>query len=249
MKRTFFSALLALMMVFALVVSVSAATGEFVYDDADLLTRSEESALSRKLEQISDACDAQIVVVTVSEANMDPDVLLELVYDSMDFGYGDRRDGVLLLVSMDPREYRILSNGYCGRAIDPHDIEDIGDAIVSDLSGGDYADAFDTFADQCAYYLDGYINGFPFDFGGNLMICLIIGVVVGLVVALILMAQLKTVRSQSRAHEYIKSGSMNIRIRNDIYLYRNVSRTRKESGGSSRSSGGGGSRSTGGGSF
>ena len=121
----------------------------------------------------------------------------------MDMGHGENRDGVLLLVCMDSREYRILSKGFAGEAIGPDQIDAIGEAIVSDLSDGDYADAFFTFADQCAYYLDGYLNGFPFNFGKNLIVALIIGVVAGVVVALVLKKQLKSVRQQK--HTYAES--------------------------------------------
>ena len=38
--------------------------------------------------------------------------------------------GVLLLICMDVREYRILSNGFAGVAIDPDDISKISDEIV-----------------------------------------------------------------------------------------------------------------------
>ena len=118
--------------------------------------------------------------------------------------------------------------------------------IVSDLSDGDYAAAFDEFAEQCDYYLDGHINGFPFNFGKNLLICLIIGIVAGVVVAFVLKGQLKTVRKQNQANVYVKPGSMQVTVRNDFFLYREVSKSRKES---SSSSGSGSSRSTGGGSF
>jgi len=150
-------------------------------------------------------------------------------------------------VCMDPREYRILSNGFAGEAIDSGDIDDIGDAIVSDLSDGNYAAAFDEFADQCDYYLGGFINGFPFNFGKNLLICLVIGIIAGVVVAFILKGQLKTVRKQNQANVYVKPGSLQISVRRDLFLYRNVERRKKESSQSSGSSGS--SRSTGGGSF
>ena len=84
----------------------------------------------------------------------------------------------------------------------------------------------------------------------SLMIALVLGVVVGVITVSILKGQLKTVRAQNRAHDYLKTGSMRVNIQRDIFLYRNVSRTRKESSSSSgSSSGGGSSRSRGGGSF
>ena len=247
MKKKLFSWMLILVLLVGMALSASAATDSFVYDEAGLLSAGERSDLSRKLERISDAYDAQIVVVTI-DASDDVDFYLDYVYDTMGFGYGEGHDGVLLLVCMNPREYRILSNGYCGTAIDNGDISDIGDAIVSDLSDGYYADAFDAFADECEYYLNGHINGFPFDFGLSLVIALVIGLIVGFITVTVLKGQLKTVRSQSMAREYITPGSLDLRARSDVYLYRDVHRTRRQSSSSSGSSSGG-SRSRGGGSF
>lgn len=218
-----------------------------VYDEAELLNDSEELALEEKLADLSSKHGAQIVVCTIESMDGgDIDEFLGYLYDEMGFGYGDNHDGVLLLVCMDPREYRILSNGFAGEAIDSGDIDSIGDVIVSDLSDGNYAEAFEAFAGQCDYYLDGYQNGFPFKAGKNLAICMIIGIAAGLIVAFVLKGQLKTVRKQNQASSYVKPGSMQVTVHNDFFLYRDVTRTKKES---SNSSSGGSSRSSGGGSF
>ena len=218
-----------------------------VFDDAGLLSDTEEQALSEKLLDISQEYQAQIVVATISSMDDgDIDGFVEYLYDAMGFGYGENHDGVLLLVCMDPREYRILSNGMAADAISSSDIDTISDAIVSDLSDGDYVGAFDEFADQCAYYLDGHINGFPFNFGKSLIIALVIGILAGVIVAFVLKGQLKSVRKQNQANVYVKPGSMQVTVLNDFFLYRDVTRTKKES---SNSSGSGSSRNTGGGSF
>ena len=253
MKKKFFAALLAVLLVMTLSVTVFASNNTaFVYDDADLLTSAQVADLSEKLASISGTYNAQIIVATVPYVEGgDVDAFVNLVYDQMGFGYGANHDGVLLLVCMDPREYRILSNGFAGDAITMSSIDAIGSAIQSDLSDGNYADAFDIFADKCVYYIDGHLNGYPFNFGMNLMIALIVGLASGLLVAFILKGQLKSVHRQSRAHNYLKDGSLNIRYSNDIFLYNQVTRRAREksssSGSSSRSSGG--SRNVGGGSF
>ena len=219
-----------------------------LYDEADLLSDAEEAELTAKLEDASDAYGAQIVICTIASMDGgDIDGYLEYLYDTMGFGYGENHDGVLLLVCMDPREYRILSNGYAGTAIDTDNIASIGEVIVPDLSDGNYAESFTAFVEQCEYYLDGYINGFPFDFGKSTVRSLIIGIVAGLIVAFLLKSQLKSVHKQDRASAYVKQNSMNLTYQSDIFLYRTVSRTKKSS--SDSSSGGGSSRSTGGGSF
>lgn len=220
-----------------------------IVDDADLLSSDEERELTEKLQQVSQKNELQIYIITVENVpNDDVDAYVEYIYDSEDLGEGANRDGVLLLVCMGLREYRILSNGYAGTAIDVDSIDAIGEEFGSDLSDGNYADAFHIFIDECDYYLDGYRNGFPFDFGGTLIVCLIIGIVVGLIVVLIMKGQLKSVRKQNRADVYVKPGSMEITLSNDFFLYRNVTRTKKQSS-SSSGSGGGSSRSVGGGSF
>lgn len=249
MKKRLFSTILVLLLVLSMTVCVSAATDAFVYDDAGLLTEGEKSELSGRLAQLSDTYDAQIVVATVASVEGgDVDDYLEYIYDTMGFGCGENFDGVLLLVCMDPREYRILSNGYCGTAINTGAIDDIGDAIVDDLTDGDYANAFEGFADKCEYYLDGHLNGFPFNYGMNLAIALVIGVIVGQITGKVLDGQLKTVRKQDRAHNYVKSGSLTLTEQQDVFLYRDVQRTKKDTDSDSRSSGDS-SRSTGGGSF
>ena len=251
MKKKLFSAIVVVMLVLSMALSVSAATDAFVYDEAGLLTQQETAELTGTLSRISDTYDAQIVVVTIPTAEgNDPDAIVEYFYDNMGIGYGENHDGVLLLICMDPREYRILSNGYAGVAIDTNTINNIGNEIVSDLTDGDYADAFNGFAEQCAYYLDGYLNGFPFDHTTTLMVAVGLGLLVGVIAATVLKGQLKTVRRENRAQNYVKSGSMQLTEQYDTFLYRDVTRTPKntDSNSNTRSSGGS-SRSVGGGSF
>lgn len=220
-----------------------------IEDGAGLLSSTQERKLREKLETISHTYDAQIVIVTLGTiGSSDMDGYVHDYYDSHGLGYGKNKDGILLLLVMDIREFRILSNGAAADALTQGRIDAITDAITPDLSNGDYAEAFHTFADKCEYYLDGQVNGFPFAFGKTLAIALGIGLVVGLIVAFSLKGQLKSVRMQHRAHDYVKPGSMHMTYHSDLFLYRTVNRTRRQSSGSS-SSGGSGSRRTGGGRF
>lgn len=246
--------LLALLLCISMVVCVSANSTNpdalFLIDGADLLTENEEAQLRSRLEAISKEYGAQVAVGTITEMQgTDMDSFTEYVYDSM--GYGGQytgHAGVLLLICMDVREYRILSNGFAADAITSGDIDYISDAIVDDLSDGNYADAFQTYADECEYYLNGYINGFPFEPGATLLICLGIGLTAGVVVALVLKAQLTSVRKRSEANMYVKSGSMHLNQVGDYFMYRNVTRTPRQTNHSSSHSSGG-SRSMGGGKF
>lgn len=252
MKRLF-SILLALLLVLSLSATVFASAQEtFVLDEADLLTASEEASLESKLRSISSEYGAQIIVATMpSLQGWDIDSFIGYAYDTTGFGFGTYHDGVMLLIAMEEREYRILSNGLAGDAIGDSQIDAISDAIVSDLSAGDYADAFDTYADRCAYYLNGAINGYPFNFGGSLLGALAIGLLAGVITAFVLKGQLKSVKRQNQAANYVRNDSMRLTANSDLFLYRNIRRTRRQTSSSSGGSrgGGGGSRHVGGGRF
>lgn len=248
MKRKIISVVLAVFLCLSLAVGVSAEE-ILLYDEADLLTDREERDLQDMLRQISRTHNAQIIIGTVDTTEDGGiDYMVEAIYDGMGFGYGTSRDGVFLLVCMDVREYRILSNGLAGDAIGSREISAISEAMASHLSDGDYADAFAVFAKRCDYYLTGYRSGYPFEFGKYLLIALGVGLMIGLIAVLIMKAQLKSVRKQHQANVYMKSGSLRLTRSSDIYLYRNVSRTKRDTGGSSGSRSGG-SRHIGGGSF
>jgi len=218
-----------------------------LYDSADLLTDSEESSLQSRIDEVSEKYKVEVIIATVETVgDYTADEFVESYYDINDYGYGETRDGVLLLVSMEERDYRILSNGLGADAISPDDIEDIGDAIVSSLSDGYYADAFNTFIDECEYQIDGEINGFPFKFMKNLLISLAIGLVIALIVTGSMRSKLKSVKKKAAATEYTKPGSMKVTYSTDFFLYRVVDRQKKESSSSGSS---GSSRNVGGGKF
>lgn len=223
----------------------------FLYDEADLLTAEEETTLTEKLENISHTYNSQLVIVTVPTlGGSNIDDFVDDLYDSNGFGYGETKDGVLLLVSMDPRHYQIMSNGHTGVAIGPDQIDTLCDFIDMYLPNGHYTTAFNSFADQCEEMLEYYQAGSPFKVGKNLAISLLIGIIAGLIVAFVLKAQLKSVHKQHTAHVYVKQGSMYVDRKYDIYLYRNVVRSKRQERDESTSSGSGDTaRSRGGGTF
>ena len=265
MMKKLLSLLLVALLVFGAAISVFAKEGDpapgtpvltigtetFLYDEADLLTESEETALAANLQQVSQTYNAQLVVVIMSTlGDKDIDSYVDELYDSLGLGYGADHDGVLLLVSMDPREFQILSNGYAGVAMGPDQVDAMSSLVGNFLSDEAYVAAVNCFASQCEEYLDGYINGYPFDVVGTLITSLVVGGIVGAIVAFVLKGQLKSVHKQYQANSYVKQDSMQVEVSHDLFLYRNVTCTRRERESSSSSaSSGGTARSKGGGSF
>lgn len=251
MMKRICSVILALMLCFALVLRADAAQMPRLVDAADLLPQSQEAELLDRLDRISQELQVDVVIVTMeSLGGYSADAVVEAYYDEYGFGIGPNRDGVLLLLSMAERDYRILSNGFAADAITMSDIDTIGDHIVDELSAGEYMEAFMEFASLCVYEIEGERNGFPFAFGKSLLISLIIGFVVAFIVTGVMRAQLRSVKTQTGAREYTVPGSMNLTRSADLFLYRTVDRRRKPQNTSSGSrGGGGGGRNVGGGKF
>jgi len=250
MKRVF-SALLALILCAMLTVSVSAAQMPRLVDAADLLTDSQESELLERLDAISAELQTDVVVITLESCGgYSADDVINAFFDEYEYGYGGNRDGVMLLLSMAERDWRILCNGFAADAITPSERDEIGDHIVEELSAGEYMEAFMEFTSLCVYEIEGERNGFPFNFGLSLAVSVAIGFAVAFIATGIMRSKLKSVRSQTGAREYTKPGSMQLTRSSDLFLYRTVNRRRKPQQSSSGSrGGGGGGRHVGGGKF
>lgn len=246
MKRKCLSCILILTLCITLAIQALAAQSRLT-DDAGLLSTAEAAEVAARLDAVSAENQVDVLIMTVlSTGGLSPDSFINAQYDSL---YGPHHDGVLLVVDMGSRTYRILSNGLAGDAITMDDIDSIGGLIESYLSDGDYAEAFLLFADECAYYIGGHINGFPFDYGSTLLIALVIGFVAALIVTGVMRGQLKSVRQKAAAGDYMKRGSLQITNAAEFFLYRNVSRQAKPKSNSGSGSSSGGSRNVGGGRF
>ena len=182
-------------------------------------------------------------------------------YDYNGYGFGENWDGVLLLVSMEDRDWWISTTGFGITAITDAGIDYISDKFTDCLSEGEYADAFNTYAELCDKFITQAKTGKPYDYGNmpkepfNVLLHICISIAVGFAVALIvtgiMKGKLKTVRFQSAAASYVKDGSMNVTESRDMFLYTHVSRTPRpkesSSGGSSTHTSSSGSMHGGGG--
>lgn len=234
-----------------------------VLDMADLLTDSEEAALISKLDEISVRQNIDVVVATTADLEgYSVRDYADLLYEQCLFGYGENKDGLMLVISMEDRDWYVTTCGYGITAFTDAGIEYIGDLIKSDLSDGNYADAFSSYAELCDEFITRARNGEPYD-SGNLPrkplslvwipIALVIGFVIAKIVVGSMKSKLKTVRKQAAASSYVKDGSLNVTESRDLYLYRTVTRTERpkndSSGSSTHSSSSGTTHGGGGGKF
>lgn len=220
-----------------------------VVDDANLLSQSDEESLTDKIDSLTEKYNFDIVIVTTN--SLDSKTPMEYADDYFDYngyGVGFDNDGILLLVSMEDRDWWISTSGFGIKAFTDYGIEFIGDKIVPDLSNENYYSSFSTFLDLTDDFLAEAEKGTPYDIDHkyktvrNYVIAVGIGLMIGLVIAiivvLIMKSKMKSVVFQYNANNYAVNNSLRLERSNDIFLYRNISKTRKPE---PSGSGGGGS--------
>lgn len=120
---------------------------ERVQDLAGLLSDNEEASLVTKLNELSERQKMDIIVLTTDALNgKTPRDYADDIYDYSNFGYGESKDGALLLISVEDNDWYISTCGYGITVFTDAGIEYIGNQIKGELSDGNFAGAFDKFA-------------------------------------------------------------------------------------------------------
>lgn len=249
MKKSIIYLILTLSMIFTVILPVSASEYYPLFDEPDLLTDSEENELIAKLENICSQKQMEVVVAAFETiGDYTPMEYADDFYDYNGYGYGENRDGLVLIIVMDTSDWWISTRGSAIDAFTDAGIDYIGEQIVPYLSGGDYYGAFSRFVDQCAVFIDQANTGdpynthnlpkAPFDKGMAAVIALVAGLLIAAIYTASLKGQLKSVQAQRAAGNYVKNGSMNVTNSRDFFLYRHVDRTEKSSSSDSRSGSG-----------
>lgn len=217
-----------------------------VVDNAGLLDDSEENTLLNTVDEISQRQKCDVVIVTVN--SLEGKKAKEYADDFFDYngyGIGENKDGILFLIAMDDRKWAVSTHGFGIKAFTDAGQDRIIDNVKPYLSDGQYNKAFILFAQYCDEYLTQAYTGKPYDKNNmpkeNIPPCFIlIAIGVGAVISLIIMviwkkSSLTTVHMEKAADRYVVNGSMRLRESREMFLYRNVTRTRKpqDDGGSS----------------
>lgn len=226
---------LTILLILSMIVSTVYATGTEapkVVDSANLLTDDEVASLRGIAGQISDTFDADIVIVTVySLEGKSAERYADDYFDYNGYGIGSNRSGILLLLSMEHRDWAISTSGECIRIFRDRDLDNIFDRIAKDLSNDNYYSAFSRYLKLLNDHFKSHENNSSDGTDGifkRLLIALVIGAAVGAIVLFVMRRKMNTARSQYGASNYIVKNSFDLYHQRDIYLYSNTTRTRKQ---------------------
>ena len=236
-KKITLSLLLALCLVLSLG-GAALASGEmavpYVTDAAGLLTQDEVLALEAQAEQIAEdyGCAPYILVVENYRDYEDTTDIFEAgmnLYERWELGYGPEKNGLLLILSMAERDYALVTYGsVTHRAFTDYGQDALYEQFLDNFRNDDWAGGFRDYLDGCAWLLEQARNGTPYDVntapkGFNPLI-LVIPLVLALAVCLVLTAQMKTAKRKTEAGDYMVQGGAEMRVVQDIFTHRTVTR-------------------------
>ncbi len=246
-----------------------------VTDSADILTASQEAELEKRAAAIGEKYPCEVYIVTVQDyrsyTNGDVNDCSTGLYSSYDLGYGSGRAGLLLLLSMNDRDYSIIHYGYYGEyCFGDHNLDLIEENFLDNFRVNDWEGGFEDYLsvsedilhtaaahglgldmeDQSFSGLSYPSHTYRYGVTGKLPVPmrLLIGLgapsLVALIVCSTFKAQMKTAKERTTAEEYVVPGSATLHIREDRFINRTETRTRIHT---ESSSGGSGRSSFGGG--
>lgn len=220
----------------------------YLDDAAGFLTETEKITVERTLESTSHVgwrCD--FVVLTANGlAGQTPSDYVNGVYAAGDYRHGTYDDKVVLLVDREQGKCYCLAAGEASEYFTTDDLHELETTAASRLSGSDAAGAFTGFAKDAYRKIEAYniehtpttpTRSFELLSGPRAFLASIAGVLSGLFTALGLKNQLKSVKGQTAATSYLKKNSMQLTAKEDLFLYRNVSKVVRSSDSGGRSGG------------
>ena len=251
--------LLALCLLLALpVLADSRRELPLVCDDYGLLTQSQTDELEARAEEYSRQYECDIILVIVPDTQgYGIQRFAEAVYSKYQYGWGEERSGVMLLLSMAGRDYDLLTHGFGSTAFTEYG----GDWVMYDvkryLKRNDWYGAFDKYLEEAADYLQRARNGRPIDYYGfgspyhrgfrlsvrTVLWSLLAAVIAALIVVAVLRTRMKSAVLQTKADDYL-DGELQLEGESDTFQKKDIVRTvrsesKGRSGGGGFSSGGG----------
>ena len=164
MKKRICRLLLAFLLVLVFCVSMAAAeqTGAQLYyvtDTAGLLSESEKMLLEKMAESVSQKYGVGVYIVTVEDyRDFHSEGVYKAtytIYHEYTMGEGPNRDGIMLLLSMDDRDWAMFCYGsHCEYAFNSYGQEKLEKVFLDNFGENDWYGGFEDYVKECRVYLE-----------------------------------------------------------------------------------------------
>ena len=229
----------------------------YIFDLSDQLSYEEWAELEARASDISQRHGCGVYAAFVDDfteygGGNDVYKTTYQLYHASELGMGADRDGIIILLSMDDRDYAMFVYGdHAEYAFDRYGQKELEDAFLGYFGDNDWYGGVSHYLDTCDEYLTRAEEGKPVR--KNTLPMYLIVVAASCAIAggfcLMLKWQMKTVHKKAEANEYVAAGGLNLTKQYDRYTHTTETRRKihddsdSDSGTSSCSGGGGSGRS------
>ncbi len=259
MRKHTLALLCAVVFLFASL-SVQAAGASCVADRAGLLSREELDDLGRRAQDICDAYQCGLYIVTVEDYRdygATPFDAACGIYQDWGLGVGADKDGLLLMLSMSDRDFATAVYGpWAHRVFTDEVLQHQEPEFLDDFGENDWYEGFSDFLTTSEGYLETVRSGEQVDTSRRLLTSgraaavivqdVLGGTAIALVICLVIKSGMRSVRRRADAKDYAVSGGEKLSVCSDQFTHTTQTRRVIQT---TRTSGGGGSRGFSGGGF
>ncbi|MCR5089490.1 MAG: TPM domain-containing protein [Oscillospiraceae bacterium] len=212
-----------------------------VSDVAGLLSREEWQQLESEAETISETYGCGVYLVILDDYLLYDKgsdnfwTFSQAFYTEYNMGFGEEHTGVLLLMSMEERDYSILAHGSAAHyAFTDYGKEVLEQQFLDDFRRNDWYSGFLDYIGGCNDLLKRAAEGKPLDVsqgdyrlsdGVNPLFIILPPILIALLVCEGLRRQMKPVSKSNSAEEYVIRDSFRLSSKRDVFLRRSVHRT------------------------
>ena len=257
MKKRIRFLLLACMAILFLCVSISAveqteAQLYYVTDSAGLLSERENAQLEKMAEAVSKRYGVGVYIVTLEDyRDFHPEGVYKAtytIYHQYTMGEGPNRDGIMLLLSMDNRNWAMFCYGSrCEYAFNSYGQQQLEKVFLDDFGEDDWYGGFEDYVKECSVYLEKASAGKPVRASLFYPLLIVIGLslLAAAAIVAVIWQKMDNVSKKATANDYVSAG-LQLTEQSDRFTHKTTSSRKIErsssSGSSSQSeSGGGGS--------
>ena len=209
-----------------------------ISDTYGLLQETEWKDLEDLAEQLSQQYNCGIYVITVDDYTnyMQGDVLTcaEMMYQNYNLGYDDQRNGILLFLSMDERDYALIAFGQEAHyAFTDYGKDVLSDSFLDHFRKNDWYGGFLDFIRGSGDLLERAKAGQPLDIesgstkvNASYLVAAAAGIscFLSFLICSLMKRKMKTVRQSVSADGYLARGGLDLTISQDVFLNQHTSR-------------------------
>ena len=229
----------------------------YIFDLSDQLSYEEWAELEARASDISQRHGCGVYAAFVDDfteygGGNDVYKTTYQLYHASELGMGADRDGIIILLSMDDRDYAMFVYGdHAEYAFDRYGQKKLEDAFLGYFGDNDWYGGVSHYLDTCDEYLTRAEEGKPVRKNTLPMYLIVVAASCAIAggICLMLKWQMKTVHKKAEANEYVAAGGLNLTKQYDRYTHTTETRRKihddsdSDSGTSSCSGGGGSGRS------